>query len=40
MDLADQAGSRWRTWQHFLRIVYGCAIGILVIMALMWIFLV
>ncbi len=40
MDLAEQAGKHWQMWGWFLRLMYGSAIAILIVLALMWIFLV
>ncbi len=40
MDLAERAGGHWRMWGRFLRLLYGSAIAILIVLALMWIFLV
>ncbi len=40
MDLAEQAGARWGLWQGFLRLSFGVAVAIIVVLALMWIFLV
>ena len=40
MELAEQAGQHWQRWVQFQRLLYGCAIAIMIVMALMWIFLV